>query len=132
MSFLLEIAHLLEITGGEIPRDVAVELAERVAKCANGKSFTLCERTMMMWQSDCWSKTMEMYSTDTFKVLLPALFYTVKDHWSEDVKKLAMSTIVAIKQSDNATLWNGQAFWCGLESERPGIGIQFCFESEEE
>lgn len=39
---------------------------------------------------------------------------------------------VMVKQSDNATLWNGQAFWCGLESERPGVGIQFCFESEEE
>lgn len=33
---------------------------------------------------------------------------------------------IAIKQADNATTWNGQTLWVGEESERPGVGLQFC------
>lgn len=39
---------------------------------------------------------------------------------------------IAIKQADNATTWNGQTLWVGEESERPGVGLQFCLAPIEE
>ena len=39
---------------------------------------------------------------------------------------------IAIKQADNATTWNGQSLWVGEESERPGVGLQFCLAPIEE
>ena len=99
-NLLLEIGHLVEICGGDVPKDTILNICNRIAKCANSPVFTLCERTMMMWQSDCWAKSIASYAPETFRILLPALFKTVKLHWCEDVRKLTMSTIVALKQSN--------------------------------
>ena len=100
VNLMLEAGHYIDILGTEIPSDVIVKLAKIVANCANSNSFNLCERTLMRWQSDYFTKTIAYYPYETFKILLPALFKTVKLHWCEDIKKLAMSTIIAIKQSN--------------------------------
>ena len=100
INFMLELGHFVDIIGTELPPEIVIKLVKQVAICANSNSFNLCERTLMRWQSDCFAKTIASNPYETFKILLPALFRTIKIHWCDEIKKLAMSTIIAIKQSN--------------------------------
>ena len=100
INFMLEVGHLVEISQGDIPNDIIIMISRRIAKCSASTAFTLCERTMMMWQSDAFGKTIAMYAPETFRIILPAFYKTYKDHWCEEVRKLATSALIAIKQTN--------------------------------
>jgi hypothetical protein len=97
---MTEVSHLIEITAGEIPADIIMAITKRVARSSISTSFNLSERTMMMWQSDVFARTIAMSAPETFRIILPALYKTYKDHWCEDIRKLAAYAIIAVKQSN--------------------------------
>lgn len=91
---------------------LAVRLANLIAKCVNDAHFAVAERAMMIWESDSFLQIISQNAELTYPILLPRLYMTNYSHWCYDVRELALSTMKVLKGCNS------------LEFEQVGVNLK--------
>lgn len=98
--FLNEIGALADNLNAEISLKVCPLISKFVAKSISDPNYCICEKALMLWESDNFMKLIHNNSKVTFPILLPEIFKTAATHWCDDLRSLALNTMSLLKGCD--------------------------------
>lgn len=103
IMFLNELEDIFEYC---LEDDVAAfreVLTLRLAKCIRGQHFQVCERTLLLWNSERFSALMLEHPGHRAKImerLFPALYENQSSHWHESIRTLSSHVLEHYKEVD--------------------------------
>ncbi|OHS97791.1 phosphoprotein phosphatase [Tritrichomonas foetus] len=100
--FLNEIEKLSEAVSQENVVMSATMISKMLSFCVTEMNFGVCEKALMLWESDPFMKLIAVQSRSTYPILVPAIFNAATTHWCEEVKTLALNSMRLLKGCDLA------------------------------
>jgi len=100
--FISEIQHLIERIRVESASYIIVRLCRLISYCLQNSSFAVIERTLMMWESEQFLRVLSHYGATSLSIVIPAMYQVAMTHWCDAVKKLALTALQVLRNSNSS------------------------------